>query len=905
MVEKELLLQQYSSLMLEYLKYKNFMINEMENLLIKNNIKYQNLTSRIKENKSLSDKLNNPNIINEIKGDIKNLNDICGIRIILYDNINLNKTINIIDENFEICDFKNKKLGYNANNITVKVKDEMFKDYKCEIQLVTVMTHNLIELGHDIVYKNKDFLKKIDIVEYEEITNEYKECLDEVYKLETRIENIKKRAQNICDKYNLYRIVISDEYIKEIEQNRSLLKFFQITNDVESLTPFLSRNIDKAQEFFDKKIIVKLSNSIINLDDEGIYTKEFVFDNYMKLLSHYSNLWIYDINSIFKILISYLSIKNNYRMKNSFYEMIRNIIIFDIKTKKWIIFSKIKEWIVSNTDYPEYRIKIVNNIINNNISYIEEVDILKFNIITKDINYNDDGKKMIIDLFNYCCDLFINNQTKVIYDELLNFVYKFSFLSDEILEYFYNKYDDIDDIYKFDLIKKIYSLIKNEMFNNKYYKKIKQEKIYEIYKFLVYDYFDELFEKKDWKKIQEKGRNIINNYIKNINNKNYKDILRLLDCYETLNNKSNYNLIRFEKFIFCVGRKYKFSDKLYRKNKNPYLYLGIKNSNKNIKTRYDIKVLSAMDHVYEKKVFLDMFKNRKNNRKKDTIFCEIITNTSNNLYKNNKIKKKFFDIISYYNKKKIFIIDVFLSEKFIKNISSHECDIILENYSYISNGNFANYDINIMNIFNYYPQNVRDYIIMLINKSNRNKIKYPLKMYINNCNNYNEERKNNILLILQLLKKQEYFEIYKYVDDLVQKDDQNIVNDLIDIIKVDNSSEMRLAISKFLCEVELGLTIWKVARMIILNDEDERINRNIFNALIDVGVVNSFSEAYYIRLKELIKIKKTEENEKLRKYLSNLIKYYKTNIEVEKLKEINYKNEMKVEFESNRRLKNK
>ena len=40
MKDKELLLKQYSLLIAEYIKYKNYMENKIANLLIVNNIKY-------------------------------------------------------------------------------------------------------------------------------------------------------------------------------------------------------------------------------------------------------------------------------------------------------------------------------------------------------------------------------------------------------------------------------------------------------------------------------------------------------------------------------------------------------------------------------------------------------------------------------------------------------------------------------------------------------------------------------------------------------------------------------------------------------------------------------------------------------------------------------------------------
>ena len=901
MKEKEWLLQQYYSLMLDYVKYKNYIENKIENLLIENNIKYQNLTSRIKEVKSLSNKLENPEVISKLRGNIKNLNDLCGVRIILYDNNNLNRMISIIEENFEISDYKNKKIDYNANNITIKIKDGIYSDFKCEIQLVTVMSHNLIEIGHDIVYKDNNKLSEMDNNEYTSIVEEYKDCLEEVYKLETRIENIKTRANNIFDRYRLYEIIISASYIDEMEKNKSLSKFYNMCNEIESLIPFLSRNSDKAEIFLDKKIIVKLTNSINNLNDDGIYTKEFVFDNYVRLLSPYSNVWIYDLNDVFKVLIPYLSSEKNSRMNKCFFEMIKNIITYDIKERKWIIFDKIKEWIVSDNSYPIYRVKIANCISNSNISYSEEIEPLKMNVVTKGLEYNEEGKKIIVELFDFCCNLFLNNQNKYIYDELINLSLKFSFLANEILVFFNNHYESINDIYKFDVVRRIYYSYKDEIKENEYYNRINKEQIYNIYKYLVYDYFDEEFERKDWRKIQAKGCRIINDYIKNVNKKEYEEIVRLFNCYESLVDDNNCNLIKFEKFLVAIGSRYDYSKKIYSISKNAFLYLGMCKGNLQIKKRYDYDILNAIKHVFVKRIFLDILKNRKNNKLKDAVICSIILDDNNGLYKVKSIKNNFFEIVKHYNKQKKFIVDSFISCDFVENISSDECSIILENYRYHYDNYFINYDINIMNIFKVYPQKVRLYISKLIKSKNKNSIKHPLKMYISSCDNYEVERKNNVLFILELLKKYEYIDIYKYVDDLIEKNDKNIVKDLISIILCDFSKETLLAMAKLLCELELGVSAWDIDKMILIRSNDEVIEKKIFNSLIDFGVVHSFAETYENRIKEFKKIKKKEKNERLDKFLGKLIRYYQNNYDVERLRELNYKNKLEIDFNAKKR----
>ena len=135
--------------------------------------------------------------------------------------------------------------------------------------------------------------------------------------------------------------------------------------------------------------------------------------------------------------------------------------------------------------------------------------------------------------------------------------------------------------------------------------------------------------------------------------------------------------------------------------------------------------------------------------------------------------------------------------------------------------------------------------------------------------------------------------------------DIELIGDLIEIIEEDNSTENLLAISKFLCKLEVGLKSWQVIRLILLETDDEAIMRNIFNSFIDVGVVNNFADTYKARVTELKNIRKEEKDKKLKNYLNGLIDYYQSNIGVEELREFKYNSEMKLRFRNSRRNKNK
>ena len=532
----EELLNQYLNLQLKYVDFEKYIKNKIENLIIENKIKYQNLTSRVKDLNSLKLKLmNNPKILKQLDNNIQNLNDLCGIRIVLYDNTQFDFIYNIINENFNIVYCTNQRFDYNANNITVKLKSEIYNNFKCEIQLVTVMSHNLIEIGHDIFYKDLNKLKEKDEIEYNELKKEYQNCLDSVYELETRIDTLKKRKENILQNYELLDKILSTKYINNITNNESMNLFYRVCNDIKSIAPYLSRKEDQVKKFYDKEIITKLANSILKIKkNDTIFSEEFIFENFLDVLNTYYNLWIDDADKVLGVLIEYISSKNNERIEKCFYNMIKNIINLDIRNKSWNSFNKIKKWILQDTEQDYYRIKMINSIVQNCLEYSDYIDSTTINLTRKELVYNENGKEIILELFSYACDLFIKNQKQEIYKEIINLTYKFEFLANEILNIFYNNYERIHDYYRYDLIRKIYYSFKEIVLDSKYFEKIKEDEFYSVWKYICYDYFDEEIERKNRNQIEQKGKRVVNKYIRDINKVPQKEIIRIIKNYNKM-----------------------------------------------------------------------------------------------------------------------------------------------------------------------------------------------------------------------------------------------------------------------------------------------------------------------------------------------------------------------------------
>ena len=898
---KKELLDQYFNLQLKYVEFEKYIKNMIENLLIEKGIKYQNLTSRVKNAKSLDGKLEkDPALIRRLKNNIQNINDLCGIRIVLYDNQQFGEIYELINGNFNIISYTNKRYDYNSNNITVELKSNVYKNFRCEIQLVTVMSHNLIEIGHDIIYKDINRLKEKDEFEYNELHEEYKKCLEEVYKLETRIDGLKRRKDNIIQNYSLLNEIFSDKYIKAIDNNKSNTKFYSICNDIMSIASYLSRNTEKIEEFYKKQIILKLVKNLLKEKESNyIFSEEFVFDNFLKVFTTYYNIWIEDYAEVLDILVKYIKQKNNNQIEKEFFDSIKIIINKDIKNKHWIVFESINKWILKDNKNGLYKVKMINAIVQNNLEYTELVDSRTFNIHRDEILYNDKGKEKIKELFIYACNLFLENQSKIIYDELISITYKFEFLANEILDYFYNNYEKIHDIYRYDLLRKIYYSFNTNTLNSKYYERIKEDKFYSMWKYLCYDYFDEDIERKNREQIAKLSQRKINSYIKNINTISLKEIRRIIKNYNELVKEKIYITDDLRRILYLIGKKYDKALSIYENNKNEYLYLGLRNMNKDVKKREDIKVLKAVKHIFERKVFEEYLKSKNSDIQKDIIICNIIM-SNKKLYSIKKKKNELFRIINNYNRnrKSLLYNQGYLNPDFLKIIEKEECNQILNNYfiCIYNKNNITELGINLYNIFELFPDECREFFEKVINEEKTRKFEFR-NCYIYEAKNYEIEREKNVKLLVDLLKEYHYYDVYHVFDSIIKVRDEKLIEDLSNIVnQTTNKSDLK-SIAILISHIELGVDIWTIVKKILLKTSDKEVEKYLFEAMYELGVVNSLYEAYKNRKEQIEKIIEKETNSKSNVFFKKLCRSLKSSMEIAELNEKRRNYEVQIQDE--------
>lgn len=150
-----------------YLKLAENTKQALVTFLSDKQISYHTISSRIKEFDSYLEKI-------ERKGydkPIEQIEDFCGIRIICFYPVDLDKISEIIHEEFDVIESIDKtenleadRFGYRSNHYIVKIKKTWTKapnfrgleNLKLEIQVRTILMHSWADIEHKLAYKTKD-----------------------------------------------------------------------------------------------------------------------------------------------------------------------------------------------------------------------------------------------------------------------------------------------------------------------------------------------------------------------------------------------------------------------------------------------------------------------------------------------------------------------------------------------------------------------------------------------------------------------------------------------------------------------------------------------------------------------------------------------------------------------------
>ena len=244
MANKDSVLKQYDQRHKKYERFSKEVEHQIRCILEEEGIVYNAITSRVKERDSLGKKID---VKQDKYGDLSEITDIAGIRVITYYDNDVNRVAEIIEREFCV-DKENsidkrealdpEKFGYCSVHYVVSMNEERLKlpecrayaGMKCEIQIRTVLQHAWAEIEHDLGYKSeiarpKDIrrsfsrlagLLEVADKEFQEIRDfltEYQE------KVETEMEqDVSKLPDSDLDAVLLEAIINTNPKIQELNR---------------------------------------------------------------------------------------------------------------------------------------------------------------------------------------------------------------------------------------------------------------------------------------------------------------------------------------------------------------------------------------------------------------------------------------------------------------------------------------------------------------------------------------------------------------------------------------------------------------------------------------------------------------------------------------------------------------
>ena len=289
------MLTNYMELQLDYIEFTKYVENKITNIITENNIVYQTISSTVKNYKSLEKKLTE-SIINGIHKNIKNLNDLSGIRVIFYDEHELKRFYEILNKNFIIDNTKypDNITEYDGINVTLLLKEKInkFSDMKCELQLTTLMSHAMNEFGHDVLYKDVLELESKNKNEYGNIKNIFNDTRIKVLEVMKTLEFINHRIDSLKNGSLTLELIVNPMFVESIKSINNLEDVENTINKLIEVIPLINNDEININKIMDSNIILEIVKKFISLPDEnesGINydTYDYKFDKLFEFLLRY------------------------------------------------------------------------------------------------------------------------------------------------------------------------------------------------------------------------------------------------------------------------------------------------------------------------------------------------------------------------------------------------------------------------------------------------------------------------------------------------------------------------------------------------------------------------------------------------------------------------------------------
>lgn len=925
---KDKMLKEYLSSQLLYVEFTSYIENKIKNILIENGIKYQSLTSRVKTYDSLENKLTEK-IINGICGNIKNLNDLSGVRVIFYNEDDLKRFNDIIYEEFNIESYRPSEdiMKYDGTNITISLKKDVnkFKGMLCEIQLTTVLSHAMNEFGHNILYKDVDELQSKDVKEYERINNIFEKARKDILNVVASLEVINKRVDSIKNGAKNIELLLDKDFNKKLQEVKSLNELEDIINKMVEIIPLVNEYEEKYKNIYDSGIIYSIVKKFSELPIEtatflNYDTYEYKYGKLLEFLQYYKYLWLDDFKNIISILYG-ISIDNN--IVGKFDKFLENLIVSDkVDSSRGDGYYNIHEMSYSSImdkEIDEYvRVKLAEYFCDINYNYCEEVEKNKINFISSKTNPNDNYKTKIYKSIDELLDIFLNNHSKDALRALININTDLERNTDifdynPIYEFFNNNYERIDVFSKNELYKSVCAWKNTKLKDSKFYKKLKTDKVQKLYAMLFNFFIDEIPGAK-YNEKEEFRKDYLDKYIKDFKDNNIEEIIAILN---TMDNEEtcNSNIYNAGRFLIDIGSSTKYGQKIVEAKWNEYIFLGIVKQDKNYKYEIDNdikaeKIIEAMlragnmDLTVLDKII--KYAEKTKNAKLILKILKLIVN-NNDLVNKEKYKKYFLSKVKEYNKVNKGIMGELLNnphteKKIIEDYSYDDLGILLDNFRYSEFNSLDEYFLN--DLFEKYPDDLRKLLRYKIN-DNPNTNLYNSYSHINltDCSNYKEERYSNLSLCMEILEENDYYKISNYIHYLIGEYNDELGNDILEYLNENDNYETYTKVIDLCRLFDVSTSCWKVFEFIISKvDENDKILNEIDCLLFNTGVVsgeygiaNSFNDKYLF-FKSL-----KPKDKKVKEFVSKEIKRFKTLYQDEK----NRRDKSIIKDETKYKLENK
>lgn len=206
-MKKNTIIESYFSNIYKYQQLGEQVTHALKTILQEKNISVLAIKYRVKSLDSFLEKIHRKNY----QDPFREMEDICGIRIIYHFTSDIKKIDEMIQQEFEIKDIINKtnentptQFGYRSHHYIAQIKKEWLntphfrglQDIKFEIQIRTVLMHAWAEIEHKLAYKKFEhmptqFRRKFSLLsaKLEEADEQFEELMKKIKEYKQSIQN--------------------------------------------------------------------------------------------------------------------------------------------------------------------------------------------------------------------------------------------------------------------------------------------------------------------------------------------------------------------------------------------------------------------------------------------------------------------------------------------------------------------------------------------------------------------------------------------------------------------------------------------------------------------------------------------------------------------------------------------